>query len=96
MSMSEHLEAQTEVVAALHEVRRRWAVTPRVGIVLGTGLGSYANQIQIDCEIEYHEISSLNKTTAMGHRGRFLCGTVGGVSVIAMDGRYHRYEGGSM
>ena len=96
MSMSEHLGAQTEVVAALHEVRRRWSVTPRVGIVLGTGLGSYAKQIRIDCEIEYDEISSLNKTTALGHRGRFLCGTVGGVSVIAMDGRYHRYEGWSM
>lgn len=87
---------QLDVGAAVMEIRRRWSAIPRVGIVLGTGLDRYVDQIERAAEIDFRHVPHLPATTAMGHRGRFVCGTIEGVSVIAMDGRYHRYEGYSM
>ena len=69
---------------------------PRVGIVLGTGLGGYADQIETDYEASFEKIPGFGAATALGHRGQLIGGRVGGVPVIAMDGRLHRYEGHAM
>jgi len=66
---------------------------PRVGIVLGTGLGGLVEEIRIETTIPYTEIPYFPRPTVEGHAGRFLLGTLGGMPVAAMEGRYHLYEG---
>ena len=70
--------------------------TPVAGIVLGSGLGSVADQIEDPVVIPYKEIPGYPVSTAVGHKGNFIFGTFGGKCVIAMQGRFHYYEGYSM
>src|SRR3954471_10081328 len=86
-----HLAAQIDESAAY--VRSRWAGRPRCGIILGSGLGSVGEAIELEQAIDYGDIPHFLKSTAIGHRGRFLCGQLAGVPVIAMQGRFHCYEG---
>ncbi|RMF92859.1 MAG: purine-nucleoside phosphorylase [Planctomycetota bacterium] len=74
-------------------VRGRWATTPKVGIILGTGLGSLASEIREACVIPYEDIPHFPRSTAIGHTGQLVCGTLEGVPVVAMEGRFHIYEG---
>ena len=74
-------------------VRAHWNAVPRVGIILGSGLGSVAESIQIDAAIDYEAIPHFLRSTAVGHHGRLLCGSLAGQSVVAMQGRFHLYEG---
>jgi len=69
---------------------------PLVGIVLGSGLGNLAEQIEDKIIIPYTEIPGFPASTAIGHKGNFISGTLGGKSVIAMQGRFHYYEGYNM
>lgn len=78
---------------ATASIRKVWQGTPRVGLVLGTGLGGLAEQIQIEATIPYGEIAHFPKSTAPGHAGRLVCGTLRGVPIVAMEGRQHYYEG---
>ncbi len=80
----------------LAAVRRRWTATPQVGIVLGTGLGGFVNQIQIEAAFEREDLPRFPAATAMSHRGRLICGRVGELPVVAMEGRFHVYEGYSI
>ena len=66
---------------------------PLVGIVLGSGLGNLANAIQDPIVFPYRDIPGFPVSTAVGHKGNFICGTLGGKCVIAMQGRFHYYEG---
>ena len=66
---------------------------PEVGIVLGSGLGKLADEIQDPLVIPYNEIPGFPVSTAIGHKGNFIVGTLGGKTVIAMQGRIHYYEG---
>ncbi|MBO6170493.1 MAG: purine-nucleoside phosphorylase [Bacteroidales bacterium] len=66
---------------------------PTVGIVLGSGLGNLAEQIENQVVIPYHDIPEFPMSTAVGHKGNFIYGTLGGKKVIAMQGRLHFYEG---
>ena len=66
---------------------------PIVGIVLGSGLGKLADQIQDPLVIPYSELPGFPVSTAIGHKGNFIVGTLGGKCVIAMQGRIHYYEG---
>ncbi len=84
------------VLAAADVVRARFATPPDVAIVLGTGLGGLAREIDVSAEISYEAIPGFPVSTVESHAGRLLCGTLGGQSVIAMEGRFHRYEGYSM
>jgi purine-nucleoside phosphorylase len=86
-----HLRAQIAESAAY--VHNRWAERPRCGIILGSGLGSVGESIELDTAIDYGDIPNFLKSTAVGHRGRLLCGKLGGVPVVAMQGRFHCYEG---
>jgi len=78
---------------AARAIAAKWPVRPRVGIILGTGLGNFAEQISADAKIPYHEIPHFPQSTAVGHKGQLVCGTLGGVPVVAMQGRFHLYEG---
>lgn len=81
---------------AAAEVRRRWSRSPAVAIVLGTGLGSLAAEIEVEAELPYDAIPHFPATTALGHAGRLVCGQLNGVPVAAMNGRCHFYEGYSL
>jgi len=80
--------------AAAGHVRARIAGRePQVGIVLGSGLGKLAERIEDPLVISYREIPGFPVSTAIGHKGNFIVGTLGGKTVIAMQGRIHFYEG---
>ncbi len=66
---------------------------PEVGIVLGSGLGKLGNSIENPLVIPYAEVPNFVRSTAIGHKGNFIIGTLGGKTVIAMQGRFHFYEG---
>jgi purine-nucleoside phosphorylase len=86
-----HLAAQINEAAAA--IRQQWARPARVGIILGTGIGPLAQQIECEASIEYDAVPHFLRSTATGHRGRLVCGLLAGVPVIAMEGRFHAYEG---
>jgi len=68
---------------------------PEIGLVLGSGLNGFAERIQDAETISYHSVPHMHASTATGHEGRFVCGTVAGKCVLAMQGRLHGYEGNS-
>jgi purine-nucleoside phosphorylase len=74
-------------------VRDAWNRRPKAGIILGSGLGSVGDAIEIDAAIDYGDVPHFLRSTAVGHRGRLLCGRLAGVPVVAMQGRFHCYEG---
>lgn len=69
---------------------------PRLALVLGSGLGDYAERIEIEASIDYHEITDFPVSTVSGHKGRFVFGHIGSVPVVIMQGRVHFYEGYSI
>ncbi|MBB6455310.1 purine-nucleoside phosphorylase [Salirhabdus euzebyi] len=69
---------------------------PTIGLVLGSGLGVLADEIQEATEIPYHEIPHFPQSTVAGHKGQLVIGTLAGKAVIAMQGRFHFYEGYTM
>jgi purine-nucleoside phosphorylase len=77
-------------------VRSRWSLQPSAGLILGTGLGRLARQIDVHESFDCADLPHLPRSTAIGHRGRLVCGTLGGVAMVAMEGRCHFYEGYSM
>ena len=74
-------------------IRAKWSHAPAAGIVLGTGLGKFAEDIAADVVIPYEQIPHFPHSTAPSHKGQLVCGTLGGKKVIAMEGRFHFYEG---
>ncbi len=74
-------------------VLARTALRPKIGIVLGSGLGSFASQVEQAAAVPYAEIPHFPQSTVPGHSGRLLIGTISGVSVAVMQGRVHAYEG---
>jgi purine-nucleoside phosphorylase len=76
-------------------VRRRTAIEPRVGLVLGSGLGGLADLLDLDAAIPFGELPGWPPATAPGHAGRLLFGRLSGVPVVVQQGRFHLYEGHS-
>ena len=70
--------------------------SPEIGIVLGTGLGKLANEIDVTASLPYAEIPNFPMSTVKGHEGKLIFGKLGGKNVVAMQGRFHYYEGYSM
>ena len=93
-NVSLHSRARIEAAAAV--VRARWPHAPHAAIILGTGLGALARDIRADATIEYGDIPGFPLSTVESHAGRLICGTLAGKRVIAMQGRFHRYEGYSL
>jgi len=84
---------RARVADAAAAVRARFAQRPDAAIILGTGLGGLAERIDVQATIAYDDIPGMPLSTVESHAGRLLCGTLGGRTVIAMQGRLHRYEG---
>ncbi|MDA1015408.1 MAG: purine-nucleoside phosphorylase, partial [Planctomycetota bacterium] len=81
------------VLATADFVRAAWRTRPKLALILGTGMGEIADDIEIQSAFAYESIPNFQRSTAIGHRGRLLCGRLRGVPVVAMDGRFHVYEG---
>ena len=88
--MLDVFDKMNDAVAA---IRERWDRVPHAGIILGTGLGSLVEEIQEEAAFDYEEIPHFPQTTAVSHQGRLICGTLHGLPVMAMEGRFHMYEG---
>ncbi len=82
-----------DVQQATAAVRSRWTGSPQVGLILGTGLGALAKEIVAEATIPYPEIPFFPESTVLGHKGQLVCGNLAGQSVMAMEGRFHLYEG---
>lgn len=81
------------IADAAEAIRSRMTVTPEIGLVLGSGLGVLADEIENPVRIPYGEIPHFPVSTVEGHAGQFVVGMLGGKPVIAMQGRFHYYEG---
>lgn len=77
-------------------IKSKVAVLPKTGIILGTGLGNLVTQITDKFEISYETIPNFPVSTVEGHSGKLIFGKLGGVDVLAMQGRFHYYEGYDM
>lgn len=87
---------RNQAAEAIEVIRSRWVETPKLGMILGTGLGGLTQQIEVACRIPYEEIPHFPKSTAPSHAGQLVCGTLHGVPLVAMEGRFHYYEGYSL
>lgn len=80
----------------LRSVREKTDFVPRVALVLGSGLGDYADSIQVEQVLSYDEIEGFPRSTVLGHKGRFVFGYIEETPVVIMQGRVHYYEGYDM
>ncbi|MSR93317.1 purine-nucleoside phosphorylase [Clostridiaceae bacterium 68-1-5] len=80
----------------LGSVREKTDFVPEVGIILGSGLGDFAEEIQVEKRVPYEEIEGFPVSTVAGHKGQFVFGYVGKTPIVAMQGRVHFYEGYTM
>lgn len=78
---------------AAEAIRKQFPHPPHAGIILGTGLGGLVEQIEVEAAIDYADIPHFPRSTATSHRGRLVCGRLNGLPVLAMEGRFHMYEG---
>ena len=78
---------------AVKYIQSIYSERPTVGIVLGSGLGSFINEIKIEKEIAYADIPNFPVSTVKGHSGKLIFGKLSGKKVVAMAGRFHYYEG---
>ena len=85
-----------QVQEARQAIGKRWPAQPKVGIILGTGLGGLAEDIQAEATLAYEDIPHFPQSTVKSHAGRFVCGRLAGKTVVAMEGRFHYYEGYSL
>lgn len=74
-------------------IQNKFDFVPEVGIILGTGLGGLVNEIEIQHTLDYEKIPNFPVSTVEGHHGRLIFGALGGKNIVAMQGRFHFYEG---
>ena len=91
--MNEQLQA---IYAARDYIRSKSSIVPEIALVLGSGLGSLADEVQVDAIFPYNEIPGFTPSTVSGHAGKLIAGTLAGKKIIIMQGRLHYYEGHSM
>jgi purine-nucleoside phosphorylase len=85
-----------KLMNCIKSIREKTDFVPEIGLILGSGLGDYAKNIDIVAKVEYSDIEGFPVSTVPGHCGRFVFGYVGGKKVVAMQGRVHYYEGYSI
>lgn len=92
-----YLQPMSSLVHKLQEtvafIKQKYADQPRVGVVLGSGLGNFLKEMEVDLSISYHDIPHFPVSTVEGHDGKMVFGTLGGRKIVAMAGRFHYYEG---
>jgi purine-nucleoside phosphorylase len=81
------------LAAAVSAIRREWSCQAKAAVILGTGLGELADEIECDSMLEYGDIPGFTRSTALAHQGRLVCGHLGGRPVVLLQGRCHLYEG---
>jgi purine-nucleoside phosphorylase len=86
-------ELAGQIAQAVDVIHSHWGQRPYAGIILGTGLGSVAGLIQTEATIDYSAVPHFPRSTAVGHAGQLVCGTLQGLPIVAMEGRFHAYEG---
>jgi len=84
---------ETRLQQAHDSIAGRWSGKPRFGIVLGTGAGEIAEEIDAEVTLPYESIANFPHSTATGHKGNLVCGKLVGQDVVAMQGRFHLFEG---
>jgi len=90
------LELPQKIAEAADFIAAQCSCPPKVGIILGTGLGGFAREIDAEATIPYADIPHFPRSTAIGHKGQLVCGQYNGVPVATMEGRFHSYEGYSL
>lgn len=88
--------AYDKLQKCVRSIRKKVDFKPEVAIILGSGLGDYADEIKMEAIVEYTEIEGFPTSTVTGHKGRFVFGYVNDVPVVIMQGRVHYYEGYDM
>lgn len=89
-------ELREQIAESVQAIRAKSNLKPDVGIVLGTGLGALADDIEAEKIIPYEEVPHFPLSTVEFHAGRLILGTLNGQNIVAMQGRFHRYEGYSL
>lgn len=89
-------EVYEKLVKCYESVKEKVEFSPKVALVLGSGLGDFAKEIRIEATLDYHEIEGFPVSTVAGHKGRYIFGYIEKVPVVCMQGRVHYYEGYSM
>jgi purine-nucleoside phosphorylase len=87
------LHLSSKIAETVAKVRQHWRDTPAAGVILGSGLGDLAKEIDADATIDYADLPHFPRVTAMGHAGKLVCGRLAGKPVVAFQGRFHLYEG---
>ena len=87
------LDLFDKVQDAVAAIQSQWNKSAHAGIILGTGLGSLVDDIEVEASLDYADIPHFAQSTAVSHAGRLVCGTLNGLPVMAMEGRMHMYEG---
>ena len=82
-----------KLMACVASIRKKTDFQPEVALILGSGLGDYADGIKVEATVDYADIEGFPVSTVTGHKGRFVFGYVGEVPVVIMQGRVHYYEG---
>ena len=83
----------TKLQSAVKSIREKTDFVPEIGLILGSGLGDFAESIEAVATVEYNDIEGFPVSTVAGHKGRFVFGYMQGKKVVAMQGRVHYYEG---
>ena len=83
----------TQAQSAADHIRSKTPIQPRLAIILGSGLGNFASQVENATTIPYAEIPHFPQSTVVGHSGKLVLGTIAGVPIAVMQGRVHAYEG---
>ena len=89
-------EVQMKVEKCVEQIQKKIDFKPRVALILGSGLGALADEIEVEAAISYEEIEGFPVSTVAGHKGRFVFGYMGKTPVVIMQGRVHYYEGYTM
>ena len=89
-------ELRTQIAEALEFIRTKTSAAPKIGIILGTGLGGLVKEIKKEVVIDYGNIPHFPVSTVESHQGKLIFGTLAGKKVVAMQGRFHMYEGYSL
>jgi purine-nucleoside phosphorylase len=90
------IEMYDQIQEAKQAIEAKWNGKPRVGVILGTGLGNLVQDMERQATIPYPDIPHFPHSTVESHAGRLVCGRLGGKSAVVMEGRFHFYEGYSL
>lgn len=87
------LHLYDQIQEAVAKIQSVWGTKPHAGIILGTGLGNFAENVEVEATLDYADIPHFPVSTATSHRGRLVFGKLRGLPVMVMEGRMHAYEG---